>query len=142
MTSNQQENRRSDVIRCEFCGEDYSVTYRRCPFCDERPGRRIDDRGTRGPLQVAVLVVTLIIILAAAFIVFSKVAPLLTGREPEVEQPSVEQPSDPSTEPGTQIPEDTTPVDTVTEGTQGGTETPETPSAGDAQESAPVPAGA
>lgn len=32
-------SRRSDVIRCENCGEDYSVTYRRCPFCDERPGR-------------------------------------------------------------------------------------------------------
>ena len=43
---------------------------------------------------------------------------------------------------GTQLPEDTTPGDTVTEGTQGGTETPETPSAGDAQESAPIPAGA
>lgn len=30
---------RNDVIRCEKCGEDYSVTYKRCPFCDERPGR-------------------------------------------------------------------------------------------------------
>ena len=104
-------NKKAEMIYCERCGEDYSATYRRCPFCDERPGRRIDDRGTRGPLQVAVLVVTLIIILAAAFIVFSKVAPLLTGREPEVEQPSVEQPSDPSTEPGTQIPEVEVPVE-------------------------------
>ena len=104
-------NKKAEMIYCERCGEDYSATYRRCPFCDERPGRRIDDRGTRGPLQVAVLVVTLIIILAAAFIVFSKVAPLLTGREPEVEQPGVEQPSDPSTEPGTQIPEVEVPVE-------------------------------
>ena len=24
---------------CAACGEDYSPTYRRCPFCDERPGR-------------------------------------------------------------------------------------------------------
>lgn len=31
--------RRNDVIRCENCGEDYSITYKRCPFCDERPGR-------------------------------------------------------------------------------------------------------
>ena len=31
--------RRTDVIRCENCGEDYSVTYKRCPFCDERPVR-------------------------------------------------------------------------------------------------------
>lgn len=104
-------NKKAEMIYCERCGEDYSATYRRCPFCDERPGRRIDDRGTRGPLQVAVLVVTLIIILAAAFIVFSKVAPLLTGREPDAEQPGVEQPSDPSTEPGTQIPELEVPVE-------------------------------
>ena len=35
----RRPSRRGDVIRCENCGEDYSVTYRRCPFCDERPGR-------------------------------------------------------------------------------------------------------
>lgn len=27
---------RSTVIRCPNCGEDYSVTYKRCPFCDEK----------------------------------------------------------------------------------------------------------
>lgn len=27
---------RSEVVRCPNCGEDYSVTYKRCPFCDER----------------------------------------------------------------------------------------------------------
>ncbi|MEG0596823.1 MAG: Ig-like domain-containing protein [Oscillospiraceae bacterium] len=30
---------RSDVIRCDNCGEDYSVTYKRCPFCDAKPGQ-------------------------------------------------------------------------------------------------------
>ena len=35
----QAPPRRNDVIRCENCGEEYSVTYKRCPFCDERPGR-------------------------------------------------------------------------------------------------------
>lgn len=35
----RQPPRRNDVIRCENCGEDYSVTYKRCPFCDERPSR-------------------------------------------------------------------------------------------------------
>ena len=24
------------VFRCENCGEDYSITYKRCPFCDEK----------------------------------------------------------------------------------------------------------
>ena len=92
-------NKKAEMIYCERCGEDYSATYRRCPFCDERPGRRIDDRGARSPLQLAFLVVTLIIILAAAFIVFSKVAPLLTSRSPEEPTPpGVEQPADPSTQ--------------------------------------------
>ena len=30
---------RSTVIRCPNCGEDYSVTYKRCPFCDEKTRR-------------------------------------------------------------------------------------------------------
>ena len=98
-------NKKADMIYCERCGEDYSATYRRCPFCDERPGRRIDDHGTRSPLQLAVLIVTLVIILAAAFIVFSKVAPLLTNQDPVVENPGVEQPDEPVADPGTQTPE-------------------------------------
>ena len=57
-----------EMIRCENCGELYSATYRCCPFCDERPGRRIDDRGysARSPLQLAVLIGSLVLILAAA----------------------------------------------------------------------------
>ena len=91
-------NKKTEMIYCERCGEDYSATYRRCPFCDERPGRRIDDRGARSPLQLAVLIVTLIIILAAAFIVFNKVAPLLKGPSAatDPETPGVEQPAEPS----------------------------------------------
>ena len=79
----QNTNRRSDVVRCENCGEDYSITYKRCPFCDERPGRggygggkRVSN--TRGggygapanPLRVAVLIISLALIIAAMFIVF------------------------------------------------------------------------
>ena len=99
-------NKKAEMIYCERCGEDYSATYRRCPFCDERPGRRIDDRGKRSPLQLAVLIVTLIIILAAAFIVFSKVAPLLTNRNPVAETPGVEQTDPaPSVDPAPEVPE-------------------------------------
>lgn len=98
-------NRRADMIYCERCGEDYSATYRRCPFCDERPGRRIDEHGysTRNPLHLAVLVGSLVIILAAAFIVFTKVAPLLTSREPDPVPENTPGVSDPITpeEPGT-----------------------------------------
>ena len=28
---------RSDLIHCDNCGEDYSSTYKRCPFCGTRP---------------------------------------------------------------------------------------------------------
>lgn len=73
--------RRVDVIRCENCGEDYNISYKRCPFCDERPGRggvtgkRVSN--TRGggygqpvnPIQVAGLVISLVLIASALFIV-------------------------------------------------------------------------
>lgn len=81
-------SRRSDVIRCENCGEDYSITYKRCPFCDERPGRtgvngrRVDGgRGPVSPIQVVVLVVSLVVIITAMFIVFTKIGPLLFGHK-------------------------------------------------------------
>ena len=28
------------LIHCEHCGEDYSATYRRCPFCEEEEAIR------------------------------------------------------------------------------------------------------
>ena len=94
MASKQAPPRRNEVIRCENCGEDYSVTYKRCPFCDERPGRgsrpapsgrRVAGGSRRGgvnPLQVAGLVISLILIIAAMVIVFRAVAPLLSPRKP------------------------------------------------------------
>ena len=85
----QTPPRRNDVIRCENCGEDYSITYKRCPFCDERPGRtgiggrRMSDgrtgRGTVHPVQVVGLVISMVIIIAALFIVFKYVGPLIFG---------------------------------------------------------------
>ena len=78
--------RRNDVVRCENCEEDYSTTYKRCPFCDERPGRSAIGRSSSGsqrgqvhPIQVIGLVVSLILIIAALFIVFKYMGPLLFG---------------------------------------------------------------
>lgn len=79
--SGSRSPRRVDVIRCENCGEDYNVSYKRCPFCDERPGRggvsgkRVSN--TRGggygrpvnPIQIAGLVISLVLIASALFIV-------------------------------------------------------------------------
>ena len=75
------------MIRCENCGEDYSSTYKRCPFCDERPGRTgIGGRRVAGggngqvhPVQLVGLVISLVLIIAALFIVFTRIAPLFTG---------------------------------------------------------------
>ena len=88
MTTNQEPTRRNDVIRCEQCGEDYSVTYKCCPFCDERPGRpRAGTAGRRvaggaNPLQVIGLVISLALIIAALFIVFTTLSPLLNKDNP------------------------------------------------------------
>lgn len=78
--------RNTDVIRCEKCGEEYSVTYKRCPFCDERPGRSYPAMGGKrarnggpNPLQVGGLILTLVLIIAAAAIVFKYVSPMLFG---------------------------------------------------------------
>ena len=89
MTTNQEPSRRNDVIRCEQCGEDYSVTYKCCPFCDERPGRpRAGVQGRRvagsgaNPLQIAGLVISLVLIISALFIVFTTIYPLLGNDDP------------------------------------------------------------
>lgn len=78
--------RHLDMIRCDNCGEDYSVTYKRCPFCHERPngmfaGRRVDSRVSHNPLQVVELVASIAVIIAALFIVFTKISPLLFQQE-------------------------------------------------------------
>ena len=80
--------RRSDVIRCERCGEDYSITYKRCPFCDERPGRTgiggrraAKGRSQVHPIQLIALIGSMIFIIAALFIVFKYVGPLIFGEK-------------------------------------------------------------
>lgn len=95
MATKQEPIRRTDVIRCEKCGEDYSITYKRCPFCDERPGgtQRIGGRRVAGggyhrsnPLQIAVMVLSVVLIITAAFIVFTTLAPLFGKDNPDSSQ--------------------------------------------------------
>ena len=96
----RQENRRSDVIRCEYCGEDYSVTYRHCPFCDDRASYGSDRAPSKGgkrvatnkrgggygggmqPVQIIGLVLSVILIIAAVYIVFTVLSPLFGGGTP------------------------------------------------------------
>ena len=92
----QNSARRTDVIRCENCGEDYSVTYRRCPFCDERPGRagvsgkRVAN--TRGggygrpasALRITSWIISFALILCAGLIVVRFMgAPIFGGKNPD-----------------------------------------------------------
>lgn len=110
----RQDNRRSDVIRCEYCGEDYSVTYRHCPFCDDRASYGSDRAPSRGgkrvatnkrgggygggmqPVQVIGLALSIILIIAAVYIVFTVLSPLFgggtSGDDPEQSSVSASQP--------------------------------------------------
>lgn len=88
----QAPSRRNDMNYCENCGEYYAKTYKRCPFCDERSGAggRRAARNTRGggygnssvtPIQMVYLVVSLIFIIAALFIILTKLGPLFFGND-------------------------------------------------------------
>lgn len=91
----RRSSRRGEVIRCENCGEDYSVTYKRCPFCDERPGRGgVSGRrvaNTRGggygrpasTLKAAIWVGSFLVILAAAFIIYRFIGAPIFGGKPQ-----------------------------------------------------------
>lgn len=134
MSTNQQENRRSDVIRCEFCGEDYSVTYRRCPFCDDRAGVPMDSRRSAGskkggrrvaptnkrgggyggslrPVQVIGIALSIILIIAAIYIVYSVLAPLFSGGQGDgsTAQPSVSTSQPSVSTPDVSVPDVSTP---------------------------------
>ena len=114
MANKRSTGTRSAVIRCPNCGEDYSVTYKRCPFCDEkaederrksadyaedmeeesrngRGGRRLAGQGGRRggpwtPLRIAGTVVPLVIIAAAIWIVVTQIMPLVNRGE--IKQPA------------------------------------------------------
>lgn len=93
----KQDNRRTDVVRCEYCGEDYSVTYKRCPFCDDRANYTNDNGGGKrvatnkrgggygggmAPVQIIGLALSIILIIAAIYIVFTVLSPLLGKNNP------------------------------------------------------------
>jgi len=103
MATRRSTGTRPEVVRCPYCGEDYSVTYKRCPFCDGKPapessfeddpsaeGRRSGGKrlvsntrgggyggGGWGPLRIVGTVVSLGLIVAAVWIVVSVVSPLV-----------------------------------------------------------------
>ncbi len=98
MASNRKSRVRNEVVRCNNCGEDYSVTYKRCPFCDESAARNARTgsgkrlRNTRGggygggwsPLRVVTTLLSVALIVSAAYIVITILGPLIAlgGQSP------------------------------------------------------------
>ena len=104
MASRRGKGDKPQMIHCEYCGEDYSSTYKHCPFCDEVEQQDYDDQGdyeeaaprprggkrlvtnTRGggyggspsPLRIVGIVISLALIIAAAIIVISIIMPLVS----------------------------------------------------------------
>lgn len=109
MSTQQETPSRSDMIRCEFCGEEYSVTYRKCPFCDDMAGRpaprptphtgkggKRQVGGSRGsssrphltiePIRIIGYALGLVLIVAAIYIVYTLLAPLFGGSTPAMSE--------------------------------------------------------
>lgn len=79
---NLAASKRNDVVECAHCGEEYSTTYRRCPFCDERSvGPAFAKRHTKNnfmdPRHLVGVCITMGIIFSAGAIVFQQMKPLL-----------------------------------------------------------------
>ena len=96
---------RTELIHCDNCGEDYADTYRRCPFCNAKKGKRKerydddyeeyeeerrggkrlagggcggdDDRGGGDPAKIALYVLAAAVILAIICFLVAVVIPKL-----------------------------------------------------------------
>ena len=90
---------RPGLIHCDNCGEEYSASYKRCPFCDDYQddyaddsetaaaaggGKRLAASNKRGggygrtsPLKVIGIILSLAIIAAAVWIVVTKLLPAI-----------------------------------------------------------------
>lgn len=91
MPTKQKSGKRNELIRCNNCGEEYSVTYKRCPFCDESAARNANGRSgkrlnnTRGGgygsgwtlARIVTTALSLGLIVAAIGIVVTVVKPLI-----------------------------------------------------------------
>lgn len=95
MAAKRTPGSRPGLIYCEKCGEEYSSTYRRCPFCAEyeaeqsgRGGKRLAKSNLRGggykkltAGKVVSVIFSLLIILALAWFIIFKLLPLIQSGE-------------------------------------------------------------
>lgn len=136
MASRRGKDDRPKMIHCEYCGEDYSSTYKRCPFCDEmeqqdydvqdeyegslprsRGGKRLVTNtrgggygGSPSPLRTVGMVLSLALIVAAVIIVITIIMPLVSKGHTEPGSSVPPESSAPVAEESeTPSPEDSTP---------------------------------
>lgn len=142
MATKRNPGSRPGLIRCDHCGEEYSASYRRCPFCDEYDeydayeetapraarsggGKRLAKANRRGggygrvsPFRIIGYIFSLAVIAAAIYVVVTVISPLIrTGDVDQIDpdnSPSVTNTASPSPspDPSPDASPDTTPEDT------------------------------
>ncbi|MDD4715019.1 MAG: Ig-like domain-containing protein [Oscillospiraceae bacterium] len=100
-----------NTIKCPVCGEEYSTTYKRCPFCEERDYAEKHKNGKkmgRGPNRkrsplgtIASFLISFAIIVAAVLIVASIGRRLFSEKNPAETAPAVSGASSPPQSSGT-----------------------------------------
>ena len=89
-----------DLIKCPRCGEEFSPSYRKCPFCEEgdhprrvkynsgKGGRRVSDKKQTHSARGAVAGVLVVVLLLLSWSLFGDriVAKINTGKTPDTEQ--------------------------------------------------------
>lgn len=103
MAKKRTPGSRPGLIRCDHCGEEYSSSYRRCPFCDEYDeydayesddtadrtsrsgGKRLAKSNRRGggygrvsPFRIIGYIFSLAVIAAAIYVVVTVIYPLIS----------------------------------------------------------------
>lgn len=103
MAKKRTPGSRPGLIRCDHCGEEYSSSYRRCPFCDEYDeydayeaddtsdrasrsgGKRLAKSNRRGggygrvsPFRIIGYIFSLAVIVAAIYVVVTVIYPLIS----------------------------------------------------------------
>ena len=124
MAGKRTAGSRSGLIHCDNCGEYYSASYRRCPFCDEYEddyeyedgsaersasrggGKRLAPSNRRGggyrktsPLKIIGWIVSLAVIIAAIWILATVVRPLVRRGDVDPVDPDSSQTAAPGTSP-------------------------------------------
>lgn len=104
-----------DLLKCPRCGEEYSPSYRRCPFCEEGDhprkikynsskqsgGRRVSDKKQTQSVRGAMAAVLVVVLLLLSWSLFgdkivAKITPADDGNTPGV-QDDVNTPDDSNT---------------------------------------------